>query len=104
MFYLNNRILKFYTILPIVLVFLLLSASCKKSTKVEFIQEGQDIETSIAEQGSTLWALFNGVTRYTNHSTSSKDVDYGLMFGTEAKINERAYNTMLRWLNKEELV
>ena len=64
----------------------------------------QDIETSIAEQGSTLWALFNGVTRYTNHSTSSRDVDYGLMFGTEAKINERAYNTMLSWLNKEELV
>jgi hypothetical protein len=63
----------------------------------------KDIQTSIEEQGETLWALFNGVTRYTNHTTNSKDKDFGLMFGTEAKTNERAYKTMLGWLNMTEV-
>ena len=63
----------------------------------------KDIQTSIEEQGETLWALFNGVTRYTNHTTNSKDKDFGLMFGTEAKTNERAYKTMLGWLNMAEV-
>ena len=58
-----------------------------------------DINKSIDEQGETLWALFNAVTRYTNHTTSSKDKDYSLMFGNEAQINQRAYEQMLSWLN-----
>jgi phage/plasmid-like protein (TIGR03299 family) len=62
-----------------------------------------DINKSIDEQGESLWALFNGVTRYTNHSTKNKDKDYNLMFGTEAAINERAYKTMLSWLNEPAL-
>ena len=50
-----------------------------------------DLDKSVDEQGSTLWALFNAVTRYTNHSRTAKDKDYSLMFGTDAKINQQAY-------------
>jgi hypothetical protein len=62
-----------------------------------------DIDTSIQEQGETLWALFNGVTRYTNHTTKAKDKDFGLMFGTEAQTNQRAYEQMVRWLKEPAL-
>ena len=64
-------------------------------------QFSNDIETSINEQGETLWALFNAVTRYTNHSTNRKDKTESLLFGTDAAISSRAYNTMLGWLNLE---
>lgn len=59
----------------------------------------KDINTSIDEQGETLWALFNGVTRYTNHSSSSRDKDFSLMFGNDAAINQRAYSKMVSWLS-----
>jgi hypothetical protein len=62
-----------------------------------------DISQSIDEQGETLWALFNGVTRYTNHTQKTKDKDFGLMFGNEAQINQRAYETMLSWLKEPSL-
>ena len=62
-----------------------------------------DINKSIDEQGETLWALFNAVTRYTNHTTKNKDKDYALMFGNEADINQRAYDTMVKWLNESIL-
>lgn len=61
-----------------------------------------DIGKSIDEQGETLWALFNAVTRYTNHTTNSKDKDFSLMFGNDAEINQRAYEKMLSWLNVAE--
>lgn len=70
-------------------------------TQNQMLVLADDINKSIDEQGETLWALFNGVTRYTNHSRVSKDKDYSLMFGADAKMNERAYNTMLSWLNEE---
>jgi hypothetical protein len=63
-----------------------------------------DINKSIDEQGETLWALFNAVTRYTNHTTKNKDKDYALMFGNEAQINQKAYETMLGWLKAPALV
>jgi hypothetical protein len=62
-----------------------------------------DITQSIQEQGETLWALFNGVTRYTNHTSKAKDKDFGLMFGTEAATNQRAYETMVSWLKEPSL-
>ena len=61
-----------------------------------------DIGKSIDEQGETLWALFNAVTRYTNHTTNSKDKDFSLMFGNDAEINQRAYEKMVSWLNVPE--
>jgi hypothetical protein len=62
-----------------------------------------DMNKSIDEQGETLWALFNGVTRYTNHTSKAKDKDFGLMFGTEAGINQRAFETMVSWLKEPSL-
>lgn len=62
-----------------------------------------DIDQSIQEQGETLWALFNGVTRYTNHTSKAKDKDYGLLFGTEAQTNQRAYEQLVHWLNEPSL-
>ena len=72
-------------------------------TKNQMSEFSADISQSIDEQGETLWALFNGVTRYTNHTTKAKDKDFGLMFGKEAEINQRAYETMLSWLNEPSL-
>jgi hypothetical protein len=62
-----------------------------------------DIDTSIQEQGETLWALFNSVTRYTNHTQKTKDKDFGLLFGDESKVNQRAYETMVSWLKEPAL-
>lgn len=31
------------------------------------------LSTSVNEQGQTIWALFNGITRYTNHVSAPKD-------------------------------
>jgi phage/plasmid-like protein (TIGR03299 family) len=72
--------------------------------KNQMMQLAGDISQSINEQGETLWALFNGVTRYTNHSTNTKDKDFSLMFGTDSAANQRAFETMVGWLNAEELV
>jgi hypothetical protein len=72
-------------------------------TKNQMADFANDINQSIQEQGETLWALFNGVTRYTNHTQKTKDKDFGLMFGNEAKINQRAYETMLSWLKEPSL-
>jgi hypothetical protein len=54
-----------------------------------------DVDTSIDEQGQTLWALFNAVTRYTNHTRKTKEKDYSLMFGTDAKLNRSAYQILV---------
>lgn len=40
-------------------------ATERQKQKVE--QFGRAVQKSIEEQGNTIWALFNGVTRYTNH-------------------------------------
>jgi hypothetical protein len=73
-------------------------------TKNQMAAFANDISKSIDEQGETLWALFNAVTRYTNHTTRSKDKDFSLMFGKEAEINQRAYEQMVKWLNDSSLV
>lgn len=72
-------------------------------TKNQIAAFAKDINTSIGEQGETLWALFNAVTRYTNHTTNSKDKDFSLMFGREAEINQKAYETMVKWLQAPSL-
>lgn len=54
----------------------------------------QAVDQSIDEQGGNLYALFNGVTRYTNHVVKSSDKAYGLRFGIESKLNDKAL-TML---------
>jgi len=68
-------------------------------TQNNMSQFANDINQSINEQGETLWALFNAVTRYTNHSTKRKDKTESLLFGNDARIADKAYKTMLGWLN-----
>ena len=50
------------------------------------------LNTSIIEQGSTVWALFNGVTRYINHVTAPSDIvkkmDYLMLSGGARIMNE----------------
>lgn len=81
------------------------SKSDEVSTRMknQMTEFSADINQSIQEQGETLWALFNSVTRYTNHTQKTKDKDFGLMFGKEAEINQRAYETMLSWLKEPSL-
>ena len=76
-------------------------ADVSTRTQNNMKQFSNDINTSINEQGETLWALFNAVTRYTNHSTNRKDKVESLLFGADAEISARAYKTMLGWLNLE---
>lgn len=58
------------------------------------------IERELRDEGATLWGLFNGVTRYTNHTAAPKDdkLDY-LMTGTGASINGTAYDEIMTWIN-----
>jgi len=72
--------------------------------KVNQLSEfGTAIHKSIEEQGSTIWALFNGVTRYTNHITAPTDsndkLSY-LMDGTGYQKNLIGFNTIMNWIKE----
>ena len=65
-------------------------ASTKLQNNVKAFAD--DLNTSIEEQGETLWTLFNAVTRYTNHTSRAKDKEYSLLFGNDARSNQKAFN------------
>lgn len=48
--------------------------------------------SEMAVLGDNLWGLFNGVTKYTTHELKSNNTGFGLLFGTPADINARAYS------------
>ena len=52
-----------------------------------------------AQKGATMWGLMNAVTQYTNHQVSNSSPEY-LILGEGRKKNEKAYNTLLGWLNE----
>ena len=62
-----------------------------------------DLELEFAEQGRNAWGLFNGVTRYTNHSIKENQSFNGKMAnvicGTGAKINAIAYEHLTKRFN-----
>lgn len=60
----------------------------------------QDIRTDMNIHGGNLWGLFNGITRYTNHSVvnSAKKDEY-VMVGQGSKINELAYQEIMKQIN-----
>lgn len=68
-------------------------------------QKVTTLATSIAKEyeleGNTMWGLFNGITRYTNHHAvkPEKKTDY-IMSGGGYKTNLAAYITMDEWLAK----
>lgn len=66
--------------------------STRKSNQI--MQLGQDIHHEIIEKGRDMWALFNGVTYFTNHS-QAKDGLKNIMIGQGAKLNEKALDYAL---------
>ena len=61
------------------------------------------LQQSVNEQGSTIWALFNGITRYTNHiaapSGTDKKTDYLLANGGQA-LAETGFNEIMKWVEE----
>lgn len=86
--------------------------------KVE--QFGRSVEKSIGEQGATIWALFNGVTRYTNHilpeylreykrnsETNGENIrNESLMAGRGYEISNMGFDEIMAYVdeNSHELV
>jgi hypothetical protein len=62
-----------------------------------------DLELEFAEQGFNAWGLFNGVTRYTNHTLKSNQ-SYSnkmanIICGTGAKVNAMAFDHITKSFN-----
>lgn len=61
------------------------------------------LNKEIILEGKTVWGLFNGVTRYTNHITSpsgkEEKNDY-LMTGAGYKMSNVAYDTIMAWVKE----
>lgn len=75
--------------------------STRKKNQIEAF--GLATRTSIAEQGNTVWALFNGVTRYANHMQGYKDANKRLeylMAGTGYDIMNDSYTAILKWVEE----
>jgi phage/plasmid-like protein (TIGR03299 family) len=61
------------------------------------------LSTSINEQGSTIWALFNAVTRYTNHVAAPKEENKKLSYimdGGGYATNNLAFDEIMLWVDK----
>lgn len=65
----------------------------------------QSLTTEINLEGKTLWGLFNGVTRYTNHDSktfkSLEDKNEYLMHGGGYKLSNLAFNDIMRWVEEK---
>lgn len=71
----------------------------KKLAKMETLADC--IETEKNLEGNTLWGLFNGITRYTNHHAKHKGSNNDhLMTGKGYKQNLVAFNTIIEWVEK----
>ena len=78
--------------------------STKKTNQItEF---AGSLNQSINEQGKTVWALFNAVTRYTNHISapqdSNKKINY-LMDGQGYNINNSSFEEIMKYVEKNTL-
>lgn len=58
------------------------------------------IMKEIEDEGYTLWGIFNGITRYTNHVAAPKQdkLSY-VMTGAGYDINGVAYDTIMEWID-----
>ena len=59
------------------------------------------LNKEIQLEGKTVWALFNGVTRYTNHiaaPTGNEKKSEHLMTGAGYKMSNVAYDTIMGWV------
>lgn len=78
--------------------------STRKKNQIEQFAQAYAIEKDL--EGDTLWGLFNAVTRYTNHMAAPSDAEKKenyLMAGTGHKINNTAYNTIMRWIEENTM-
>ncbi len=50
------------------------------------------IDNEITDLGDNLWALFNGITRYTTHHMGARTPVFGNALGGKADVNNRAFN------------
>lgn len=67
--------------------------STRKQNLINTLQA--DITTEFNDLGENVWALFNGVTRFTTHHINPKERVFGNVFGTPAEYNQRAYEFAL---------
>lgn len=68
------------------------------------------LDTELELEGRTMWGLFNGVTRYTNHYASqnskSKDKEEYVMKGAGYETNVLAYDNIVKFIeeNTKEII
>lgn len=63
-----------------------------------------NIKTEIELEGKTVWALFNAVTRYTNHEIAPKEIDKRaehLMTGRGQELSNLAFDDIMAWVDKK---
>lgn len=69
--------------------------------KINLLSKVNDaIETEINLEGATLWGLFNGVTRFTNHYSNTKNKEEYIMTGSGYQTNLIAYETIMNWIEE----
>ncbi len=72
-------------------------------TKSNMERLAADIETDVKIHGDNLWALFNGVTRYTNHTMGlgkqTERMD-SLMFGRARDVNTMTFDEIMKWIDQ----
>jgi len=65
------------------------------------------LQTEVELEGKTLWALFNGVTRYTNHQQNFESVESKneyLMTGTGYKMSNIAFDDIMRFVEERTVM
>lgn len=79
--------------------------STRKVNQLKSVNES--IVKEIQLEGATVWGLFNGITRYTNHIAAKPAIkDEYLMVGGGYRTNLVAFDTIMKWVeeNTAELV
>ena len=70
--------------------------STRTKNRLELVKSAISIEENV--HGSNLYAVFNGITRFTNHLTNYSDIDAkrkSIVYGTGYKINNNAYDRIV---------
>lgn len=63
-----------------------------------------NIKTEVDLEGKTVWALFNAVTRYTNHEIAPKEIEKKsehLMMGRGQELSNVAFDDIMAWVDNK---
>jgi phage/plasmid-like protein (TIGR03299 family) len=71
--------------------------STRKKNQLATFNNGLTLE--LAQKNSTLWGLFNGVTRYTTHDMKKGDNSEAKMFGRTGVIERDIYKTLVEMIS-----